>query len=82
MFTLYKRNNLKVLQVLLKIYEYTTDMSSEYAMHGQFSVKFDIFSFGVLILEIISGQRNSCFRNGASIEDLQRYVSITFFFFL
>uniref|UniRef100_A0A2N9GGZ5 Uncharacterized protein n=1 Tax=Fagus sylvatica TaxID=28930 RepID=A0A2N9GGZ5_FAGSY len=39
-------------------------MSPEYAMHGQFSVKSDVFSFGVLVLEIISGQKNSCFRNG------------------
>ncbi|KAL8195672.1 hypothetical protein R6Q57_025425 [Mikania cordata] len=36
-------------------------MSPEYAMEGMFSVKSDIFSFGVLILEIISGRRNSCF---------------------
>ena len=55
-------------------------MSPEYAMYGQFLVKSDAFNFGVLILEIISGQRNSCFRNGASIEDLLRYVSITIFF--
>ena len=27
----------------------------EYAMNGQFSVKSDAFSFGVLVLEIISG---------------------------
>ncbi|KAK4726261.1 hypothetical protein R3W88_031178 [Solanum pinnatisectum] len=31
-------------------------MSPEYAMHGQFSVKSDVFSFGVLLLEIISGK--------------------------
>ncbi|KAF9588316.1 hypothetical protein IFM89_008733 [Coptis chinensis] len=36
-------------------------MAPEYAMHGQFSVKSDVFSFGVLILEIISGQKNKCF---------------------
>ncbi|KAK9077823.1 hypothetical protein SSX86_006161 [Deinandra increscens subsp. villosa] len=36
-------------------------MSPEYAMEGTFSVKSDIFSFGVLILEIISGKRNSSF---------------------
>ncbi|KAK1430753.1 hypothetical protein QVD17_13725 [Tagetes erecta] len=36
-------------------------MSPEYAMEGIFSVKSDIFSFGVLILEIISGRRNSTF---------------------
>ncbi|XP_049355737.1 cysteine-rich receptor-like protein kinase 25 [Solanum verrucosum] len=34
-------------------------MSPEYAMHGQFSVKSDVFSFGVLLLEIISGKRRN-----------------------
>ncbi|KAK4485124.1 hypothetical protein RD792_007736 [Penstemon davidsonii] len=29
-------------------------MASEYAMHGQFSVKTDVFSFGVIVLEVIS----------------------------
>ncbi|XP_057488440.1 receptor-like serine/threonine-protein kinase SD1-6 isoform X2 [Actinidia eriantha] len=33
-------------------------MSPEYAMSGQFSVKSDVFSFGVLVLEIISGKKN------------------------
>ncbi|XP_027341656.1 cysteine-rich receptor-like protein kinase 10 [Abrus precatorius] len=33
-------------------------MSPEYAMLGQFSVKSDVFSFGVIILEIVSGKRN------------------------
>lgn len=33
-------------------------MAPEYAMEGVFSVKSDVFSFGVLILEILSGQRN------------------------
>uniref|UniRef100_J3L4R4 non-specific serine/threonine protein kinase n=1 Tax=Oryza brachyantha TaxID=4533 RepID=J3L4R4_ORYBR len=33
-------------------------MSPEYAMDGVFSVKSDVFSFGVLLLEIISGRRN------------------------
>ncbi|XP_059435430.1 cysteine-rich receptor-like protein kinase 25 [Corylus avellana] len=36
-------------------------MSPEYAMHGRFSVKSDVFSFGVLLLEIISGRRNNSF---------------------
>ncbi|XP_076918732.1 cysteine-rich receptor-like protein kinase 15 [Bidens hawaiensis] len=34
-------------------------MSPEYAMHGRFSVKSDVFSLGVLLLEIISGKRNT-----------------------
>ncbi|KAL2496236.1 G-type lectin S-receptor-like serine/threonine-protein kinase SD1-1 [Forsythia ovata] len=39
-------------------------MSPEYAVHGRFSVKSDVFSFGVLVLEIVSGKRNSGFSRG------------------
>ncbi|KAL6871520.1 hypothetical protein ACP4OV_014349 [Aristida adscensionis] len=34
-------------------------MAPEYASEGIFSVKSDVYSFGVLLLEIISGKRNS-----------------------
>ncbi|XP_050286198.1 G-type lectin S-receptor-like serine/threonine-protein kinase CES101 isoform X2 [Quercus robur] len=34
-------------------------MSPEYAMNGVVSVKIDVFSFGVLLLEIISGKKNN-----------------------
>ncbi|CDP20442.1 unnamed protein product [Coffea canephora] len=34
-------------------------MSPEYAVKGFFSVKSDVFSFGVILLEINSGKRNS-----------------------
>ncbi|XP_022753955.1 G-type lectin S-receptor-like serine/threonine-protein kinase At4g27290 [Durio zibethinus] len=36
-------------------------MSPEYAVNGKFSAKSDVFSFGVLLLEIISGQKISSF---------------------
>ncbi|KAK9200530.1 hypothetical protein WN944_015728 [Citrus x changshan-huyou] len=36
-------------------------MAPEYAMEGLFSVKSDVFSFGVLLLEIISGRKNTRF---------------------
>ncbi|GAY58801.1 hypothetical protein CUMW_189670 [Citrus unshiu] len=36
-------------------------MAPEYAMEGVFSIKSDVFSFGVLLLEIVSGKRNSGF---------------------
>ncbi|XP_060193119.1 cysteine-rich receptor-like protein kinase 44 isoform X2 [Lycium barbarum] len=49
-------------------------MAPEYAMHGQFSVKSDVFSFGVLVLEILSGQKNTSFRNGESVKDLLSYA--------
>ncbi|XP_058094797.1 G-type lectin S-receptor-like serine/threonine-protein kinase At1g11410 isoform X2 [Magnolia sinica] len=38
-------------------------MSPEYAIDGLFSVKSDVFSFGVLLLEIISGNRNNSYHN-------------------
>ncbi|XP_019155959.1 PREDICTED: G-type lectin S-receptor-like serine/threonine-protein kinase At1g11410 [Ipomoea nil] len=36
-------------------------MSPEYAGHGIFSIKSDVFSFGVLVLETVSGKRNRGF---------------------
>lgn len=36
-------------------------MAPEYAMEGLFSAKSDVFSFGVIVLEIISGKKNSGF---------------------
>ncbi|KAL3740530.1 hypothetical protein ACJRO7_021762 [Eucalyptus globulus] len=49
-------------------------MAPEYAMHGNFSIKSDVFSFGVLILEIVSGQKNNLFRVGDNTEILTSYV--------
>ncbi|XXG69295.1 hypothetical protein AAC387_Pa06g2202 [Persea americana] len=45
-------------------------MAPEYAMRGQFSVKSDVFSFGVLLLEIISGRKNSHLNESDSATDL------------
>ncbi|CAL8139745.1 unnamed protein product [Prunus armeniaca] len=36
-------------------------MSPEYALYGHFSEKLDVFSFGVLLLEIVSGKKNASF---------------------
>ncbi|XP_059635567.1 G-type lectin S-receptor-like serine/threonine-protein kinase At1g11300 [Cornus florida] len=36
-------------------------MSPEYAMEGRFSEKSDVFSFGILLLEIVSGRKNTSF---------------------
>ncbi|KAE9589328.1 putative protein kinase RLK-Pelle-DLSV family [Lupinus albus] len=51
-------------------------MSPEYAMHGQFSVKSDVFSFGVMLLEIISGKRKGFSSESDHVNDIRRYVSI------
>ncbi|XP_030929410.1 putative cysteine-rich receptor-like protein kinase 35 [Quercus lobata] len=42
-------------------------MSPEYAMEGIFSIEFDIFSFGVLFLEILSSKKNTSFYQRDSI---------------
>ncbi|BAH94559.1 cysteine-rich receptor-like protein kinase 43 [Oryza sativa Japonica Group] len=36
-------------------------MAPEYLMHGALSAKADVFSFGVVVLEIVSGHKNSSF---------------------
>ncbi|KAF8657670.1 hypothetical protein HU200_059825 [Digitaria exilis] len=36
-------------------------MAPEYLMHGDLSTKVDVFSFGVVVLEIVSGRKNSAF---------------------
>ncbi|XP_059656992.1 receptor-like serine/threonine-protein kinase SD1-8 [Cornus florida] len=42
-------------------------MSPEYAMEGIFSIKSDVFSFGVLLLEIVSGKKNIGFYHSDSL---------------
>ncbi|GFP94691.1 cysteine-rich receptor-like protein kinase 41 [Phtheirospermum japonicum] len=49
-------------------------MAPEYAMHGQFSIKSDVFSFGVLVLEIISGQKNNNVQLGENVQDLLTFA--------
>lgn len=61
---------------------YSGYMSPEYAADGLFSVKSDVFSFGVLLLEITSGRRNRGFYHADIIHNLVGHVrtSDTFFF--
>ena len=56
-------------------------MSPEYAMQGLFSEKSDVFSFGVLLLEIISGERNGIFSDDDDEQSLTLlgYVSTPIF---
>lgn len=50
-------------------------MAPEYVVRGHFSTKSDVFSFGVLVLEIVSGQTRRSFSTGeATEEDLVSYA--------
>jgi serine/threonine protein kinase len=51
-------------------------MAPEYAVEGLFSVKSDIFSFGVLVLEIVSGRKNRGFFSHNHHLNLVGHVSV------
>jgi hypothetical protein len=52
-------------------------MAPEYASEGIFSIKSDVFSFGVLVLEILSGKRNSGSDQCGDFINLIGYVSLS-----
>lgn len=54
---------------------YSGYMSPEYAMEGAFSVKSDTYSFGVLLLEIVSGLKISSPHRITDFPNLIVYVS-------
>lgn len=57
-------------------------MAPEYVMHGNLSVKADVFSYGVLVLELITGQRNSSFNLDVDAQNLLDWVRVFIFYFL
>jgi serine/threonine protein kinase len=50
-------------------------MAPEYAMNGYLSAKTDVFSFGILVLEIVSGRKNIDQHVDEEKIDLLNYVS-------
>lgn len=50
-------------------------MAPEYLMHGYLSKAADVFSFGVLVLELISGQRNNSFNLDVDAQNLLDWVT-------
>ena len=52
-------------------------MAPEYAMERLFSIKSDVYSFGILILEIVSGKKNSSFYHPERVQSLLTYVCLS-----
>ena len=50
-------------------------MAPEYAISGLFSIKSDVFSFGILLLEIVSGKKNRGFSLVNESQNLIGHVS-------
>ena len=50
-------------------------MSPEYALDGIFSEKSDVFSFGVILLEVITGKRNTGYYSSEDTPTLVEHVS-------
>jgi hypothetical protein len=57
-------------------------MAPKYAFDGLFSTKSDVFSFGIILLEIVSGKRNRGLSNQDHNLNLVGYVSFNDFQFL
>lgn len=72
-------------KVVCVAFECSGYMAPEYVWDGCFSVKSDVFSFGVLLLEIVTGQKNNRAQTNEEIaESLVSYVntsSCSFSFF-
>ncbi|XP_030477432.1 cysteine-rich receptor-like protein kinase 25 [Syzygium oleosum] len=49
-------------------------MAPEYVRHGEISVKTDVYSFGIVVLEIINGKKISNFNRSGTSEDLLDYA--------
>ncbi|XP_056688060.1 cysteine-rich receptor-like protein kinase 15 [Spinacia oleracea] len=45
-------------------------MAPEYMLLGEYSEKYDVYSFGIIVLEIVSGQRNKAFHQSQQKENL------------
>lgn len=55
-------------------------ISPEYAVNGLFSIKSDVFSFGVIVLEIVSGKKNREFYHADHTHNLLGHVRIKKFY--
>jgi hypothetical protein len=69
-----------ILYITISLVPNSGYISPEYAFDGICSIKSDVFSFGVLVLEIISGKRTTGFyQYDGKLYNLISYVSVNYF---
>jgi len=51
-------------------------MAPEYAMHGYLTDKADVYSFGIVALEIASGKSNTMYRSKEEAFSLLEWVTL------
>lgn len=61
--------------LILRMNTYSGYMPPEYAVHGHFSMKSDVFSFGIIVLEVVSGRRSCGFSDAEHSFSLPGHVS-------
>lgn len=57
-------------------------MAPEYLMHGHLSVKADVYSYGVLVLELITGHRNSSSDPAFNGDNLLNWVNLYYYYLI
>lgn len=67
--------NTKVLCLINPLSTGSGYMAPEYISGCRFSIKSDVFSFGVLVLEIVTGRKNGSCRPPEGAQNLLSYVS-------
>ena len=66
-----------MLKLIGQLLFFSGYMSPEYAMNGVVSVKTDVFSYGILLLEIMSGKKNNSRYHFDHSLNLIGYVSLS-----
>ncbi|KAI7743725.1 hypothetical protein M8C21_002231, partial [Ambrosia artemisiifolia] len=67
-------NTERVVGTYILLHACSGYMSPEYALDGLFSIKSDVFSFGIVLLEIVSGKRNRGFVQSENQSNFIEYV--------